>query len=312
MKIAILIATRDRPENLMVLLDSLQFSSKKFDQVVIVSSGLKISNVIQNYKFKIDHVHLEGKGQAKQKIQGIKMVEKDIDWVLFLDDDVTITEEAFTCLIENYLENPLYASYSGFGLKIKNLFIPQRSKILNKFMLFFGLQSALPGSVLKNGHVQEYQSCQNDIETMWLNGISAWKTDVLQEYKPELVDLGYSAFEDVNFSYEISKSKKLLFASRVIINSQSETKYEPLSMNKFKIGTYIRFVFVSQHQNFSIPALLFSQIFRSFHFIAFGDKSEFVIYRMRLALVLWFDLFFSWIFKTNALTLATRRLQDQF
>jgi GT2 family glycosyltransferase len=312
MKIAALIATRDRPKNLMVLLNSLQFSSKKFDQIVIVSSGLKISNLIQSYKFKIDHIHLEGLGQAKQKIQGIRMIEKDIDWVLFLDDDVTMTEQAFDTLIADYIENPQYNSYSGFGLKINNLYIPKRSKILKKLMLFFRLQTNLPGSVSKSGHVQEYQSCQNDVETMWLNGVSAWKTCVLHEYKPELADLGYSAFEDVNFSYKISRSKKLLFASRVIINSQSDTKYEPLSMNKFKIGTYIRFVFVSQNQNLSTAALLTSQIIRSFHFIVFGDKSKFIIYRIRLALVLWFDLFFAWIFRTNALTLATRRLKSKF
>ncbi|NDA91302.1 MAG: glycosyltransferase, partial [Alphaproteobacteria bacterium] len=89
-------------------------------------------------------------------MEGIKHVDKKISWVLFLDDDITISKEAIDVLIKKYIENPYFIDVNGFGLKIDNLEFRKYTKVQIMFMRFFGLYSDKSGSVLESGHAQTY------------------------------------------------------------------------------------------------------------------------------------------------------------
>ena len=107
MSIAILVATKNRPEKLTKLLESLTPSANYIGQTVIVSSGQNISKVIEIFKdtLNIKHLHSKVSGQITQKMEGIKHVDKKISWVLFLDDDITISKEAIDVLIKKYIKH---------------------------------------------------------------------------------------------------------------------------------------------------------------------------------------------------------------
>ena len=88
MKFAVLIATRNRPQQLNTLLGSLSKSVDRISQVTIVSSGENISEIINNHRpyLPLTYFHSEISGQIAQKMKGIELISSKTDWVLFLDD----------------------------------------------------------------------------------------------------------------------------------------------------------------------------------------------------------------------------------
>ena len=95
MKFAVLIATRNRPQQLNTLLGSLSKSVDRISQVTIVSSGENISEIINNHRpyLPLTYFHSEISGQIAQKMKGIELISSKTDWVLFLDDDLVIPDD---------------------------------------------------------------------------------------------------------------------------------------------------------------------------------------------------------------------------
>lgn len=309
MKIAILIATRNRLENLNCLMKSLLQSSDLIQQLVVVSSGMVITEVLDNYKpfLNINHLHLSTFGQIIQKEAGIKLIDQEIDWVLFLDDDVTVPREVLKVLIEDYLKNPRYVEYVAIGLKVQGIRYKQYNSIYKLILKFFGLYSSQKGKILSSGHAQNYQDSINDIETEWLNGISIWKSKFVKEYSPKFAQISPSSYEDVLFSYKISRNNRMLFAPKISVWNQNLDLSYKLSLSQFKNAAYMRYLLVSEYKNLSKGYLLFSQILRSFEFIANGDTAISISYRTKNACIIWMDLMLATLRNENTLKLLKKR-----
>ncbi len=309
MKITILITTRNRGEKLVKLLDSLKRSSKYISEIVIVSSGVDIGKDIDAFRnsISINHYHSEIPGQIYQKIRGIELINQNIDWVLLLDDDVEISLEAIETLIHKYLSNPNYESVFGFGLKIENLYMPKFAPLTKTLLSLFGLYSKQKGIVLKSGHAQHYQNSDKEIETEWLNGISAWRLDALYNYEPSFPLIDYAAYEDVIFSYKISKNKSLMFVPQVCVNTQENESYKRLTYVNYKAGSYMRFLFVSENSNLSKSRLIIAQLIRTIYFTFNGDLNFSVQMRFRFAFFIWIDLLVALILRTDSRELLKKR-----
>ena len=112
---AVLIPTRNRPEKIINLLKSLSNSSIKPSQIVVVASGIDIGEVLSGFKnsLPITYLHTHLAGQIAQKKLGVALVSNDIDWCLFLDDDLEISPNA----VENALrEADLYTQDRAVGI----------------------------------------------------------------------------------------------------------------------------------------------------------------------------------------------------
>ena len=88
LNLALIICTRNRPQMLSVLLDSIELSETKPNSVVVVSSGDDISKVIQAHQnsLQLRHHHTSKIGQSNQKLIAIQMLDQHTNWVFFLDD----------------------------------------------------------------------------------------------------------------------------------------------------------------------------------------------------------------------------------
>ena len=309
MSIAILVATKNRPNKLTKLLESLTPSANYISQTVIVSSGQNISQVIADFKdsLNIKHLHSKVSGQITQKMEGIKHIDEKISWVLFLDDDITISKDAIDILINKYLKNPNFINVNGFGLKINNLEFRKYTKAQIIFMRVFGLYSDKSGSVLESGHAQTYQNSLEDIETEWLNGISAWRAESLRSYSSRFPEINYAAYEDVIYSYRISRKNRLLFASSVSVVNQDLEIYTPLTLTQYKAGSYMRYLFVSENKNLSKSNLLIAQLFRSIDFTINGDLSMPKAIRFAKTFLIWWDLCLAILIKTDPIKLLNKR-----
>jgi hypothetical protein len=288
---------------------SLLQSADLIQQIVVVSSGTVITEVLDIYKplLNINHLHLSTFGQIIQKEAGIKLIDQEVDWVLFLDDDVTVPHEVIKVLIENYLTNPKYAEYVAIGLKVQGIQHKQYNSFYKFVLKIFGLYSSQKGKILPSGHAQNYQDSVCDIETEWLNGISIWKSKFLKEYSPKFVQISPSSYEDVLFSYKISRNNRMLFAPKISVCDQNLDFNCKLSLSQFKNAAYMRYLLVSEYQNLSKGYLLFSQILRSFEFIANGDSSISISCRIKNSFAIWFDLMSATLRSKNTLELLKKR-----
>jgi glycosyltransferase involved in cell wall biosynthesis len=309
MSTAILVATKNRPDKLKKLLESLIPSAHKISQIIIISSGQNISQVVRTFEdsLNIKHFHSKISGQIIQKIEGIKYIGDRISWVLFLDDDITISKEAVDSLLNNYLTNPKFIDVHGFGLKIDNLQFKKYTKIQKMILRVFGLYSNRDGSVLRSGHAQAYQNSIADVETEWLNGISVWRAESLRSYSSRFPEIDYAAYEDVIYSYKVSRKNRLLFASGVSVVNQDHEIYTPLTFNQYKAGSYMRYLFVSENRNLSLSYLLISQLFRTFDFTINGDMNMSQVARFAKSFFIWWDLFLAIIINFDPIKLLKKR-----
>ena len=309
MNFAVLIATRNRPEQLDTLLISLRRSAKRINLVTIVSSGIDVSGVVNSHQtfIPINHFHSEISGQIVQKIKGIELIPSNTEWVMFLDDDVIMSKYSIDRLIDNYLTNSDYKDVAGFGLNLNNIELRRPRALANLFLKIVGLYSGTPGAVLKSGHAEKYLGSTGAIYTQWLNGLSVWRYGQLKNYNPKFARIDYAAYEDVLFSYRISKQHKLLFTNDVDAYSQTFEKFSSLSARQFKAAAYMRFLFVAENQELSKFLMLFAQIFRTLDFIISGDKTLSILKRSTHSLRIFIDLSFSTLIRINPIQLLNKR-----
>jgi len=271
-QVALLIPTRNRPEKVTKLLDSVCKSYFCPQQIVIVASGADILPEISNYnnKLNITYVFSEVAGQVNQKKLGLKVIEPEIDWVTFLDDDVIVCPEMFSSAFDTIerLEPIQQSQISGVGFRISSTSRVNKwskfSKLIAKAFLLYSDES---GVVLRSGQAISYQESEKPIYTQWLNGVSMWRRDVSMHYLHMELNSSYAACEDLIFSYQESKGKNLLFLpnSKVYFQDPDLTSFDDIGV--LRSAAYNRFSFVLSHKELSKWLCAWSQIGRSLYAI---------------------------------------------
>ena len=267
--IAVVIPTRNRPEKLKRLLESISNSTILPKQVVIVASGIDVQKITDNFAnvFDITYLYSEVAGQIAQKRIGISSLRKDIDWCMFSDDDLLIGSHA--------IHNALVESIKFEEIKNKRIvgigfYLPPNSRSLefSKFMkrlaIIFQLGSRYPGKVLRSGHATSYLQNEYVTETQWLNGASMWRAEYAREYGKNLVSIPYAACEDLIFSYPLRKKGVLIFVPSAKLDFQDREFSNFNSIEVMKTASLMRYYFVSTNKEMSTLAFCWSQIFRTF------------------------------------------------
>lgn len=202
-KVGVLVPTRNRPQKVRKLLDSLVRSTIQPTQVVVVSSGDEISEVINEFSalLSVKYEHTASYGQANQKKIGVKLLEQDLDWVVFLDDDLVVHPYC----IENALRDVFNFEISSDNMVTGvGLALPPTSRALNSSVVTrwigraFLISNSKPGVVSKSGHAASYLESREILCTQWLNGASMWRRNSINFYGEELVSTKYAACEDLD------------------------------------------------------------------------------------------------------------------
>jgi len=314
-QLAILVTTKDRPIELSNLLGSISRSTVAPDKIVIVYTGENITSITSLFRknLNIEVIYSPIASQTLQKSLGIKSLSGKYEWVMLLDDDLVIKPNSLSILLNEYLLNPKYRDFAGFGCGISN----QLNRSLNAWKIsvlkLFKLYSNTPGSITKSGHAQPYLNNKTQIEVQWLNGASVWSSEALDNYHTDLAPIPYSAYEDVDFSYKVSKKKRLMFAPKVEVENQKIEGDAPLSIRQYVYGGYRRFNFVCAHDELSKSWLLAAQVIRSFDFILRSNSQTKIANRTTVAIRLWFDLLYLTIWnRERALGINRKILNDSY
>ncbi len=306
MKIGILVSTRNRPSHLDALLASISQANLLPDQIVISSSGVDISEIVSKYSQKlcISHVHTDLYGQIRQKMLGIRKLEKSIDWIVFLDDDVLLQKDTLIKL-KRVIENRINSGSDdllgvGFNTPVTS-HLTNQDRFKKLIAKIFCLEGTPRGAILRSGHPVSYLDSNHLIETQWLNGISAWKSQALSLYGSDYLESRYSAFEDVIFSYTQSKLGKLIYAPDIEVEFQPTSTTDLSHPTIFEAASYWRLKFILDNQEFSKIKYLWAQIGRSaFFIVSSGRRPKLIAYNVYKSFFIFFEIVFQLTVKKNA------------
>jgi len=293
--LTVLIATKDRLNQITKLLSSLENSTRLPGTVIVVYNGINIESEIEkfNTSFQLIIIKSDTASQVYQKKLGLRALPPHCEWVLFLDDDVVIEPDSIELLYERYIFNPSYSNYGGFGLAIKNR-VYRNTNWLVKYILYaIKLHSFSPGDMTTGGHPQSYLSQSNVCEVKWLNGLSIWSRKVTDQYFDIPLISDYAAYEDVMFSYTVGRKYKLLFASDIFVLDQTSENDRPLSSKQFVAGCYARYFFVDSNPDMSKLWMITGQIIRNIDFIIRSRHEGNYLNRVQLALKSFFVILLS-------------------
>ena len=121
-----------RPEELARSVKSLLIQTGVEAHIVVAGNGWKpvdLPTGVEAYWIEKNIGATAGRNAGAEVAKG--------EYLLFLDDDVTIPINALEILSKKYLKNPSFADVYGFGLKIRGLEFRQRSKAILFFLRAF-------------------------------------------------------------------------------------------------------------------------------------------------------------------------------
>jgi glycosyltransferase involved in cell wall biosynthesis len=229
-QLGVLICTRNRPEHLENLLQSLSNSSTKPKEIVLISSGTRVENIVSNFSknLNLTHIHTEKSGQSNQKVIGFKSFKSNVDWVFFLDDDLLLKPDTINNAMRVINRNE-GRNIGGIGAKILSL---QNNSVSNESNSI-SKQVRRVGKIQSSGRATKYMFDQQ-IETEWLNGVSIWKYSNLAFYDLPILDSRYAAYEDVIFSSNIAKNSVLLYEPSIEVYEQINHSQKVINLSQFK------------------------------------------------------------------------------
>ena len=228
MNIVVVIASKDRHENLRGALQNNMKFLTNCDVLVIDASSSLFTDVINYKNLKI--VKAERPGQFNQKIQGSELVRKnypEASHILFLDDDIHLDREIISFIDRQYSLIPTDARKTVLTIYIKNL---QKYG----FLEFLRVHSFKSGKLAKNTFTS--RNCIGNIQKVeWaLGGCSCWpigfcpKTDQIFPIK------GKAYAEDVFLSKMVSEEAAFYSSERTSIVEMGATQ----TLEKFSDGYY--------------------------------------------------------------------------
>jgi GT2 family glycosyltransferase len=250
-KIAFIIPTVNRPRELRRLLASIESQSVPPDEVIIIDGSPEPIGAVLN-AFPALNVKYERSLPAclsRQKNAGRAKLGENITIGGYLDDDLVLEPGSVEAMLRFWDDAPDHIGGASFN--IINSRTPRGLVIKS----FFRMDSRKRGTVMRSGYEATTGPAEKNIDVEWLcGGATVWRRQVLQEYKYDEWFQGYSYFEDVDFSYRVSRKYKLMIVADAKVQHLSPPVKEDRNYALGKCQVINRKYFLLKHANMS-PAL---------------------------------------------------------
>src|SRR5688572_15871486 len=102
-KIALVVPTKDRPDDLRKMLASLETQTRKPDQLIVVDgSEPEVRFVVEEFAAALapDYVRVFPPSLARQRNAGMNAVRPEITLAGYIDDDIVLEPEAVRCMLD--------------------------------------------------------------------------------------------------------------------------------------------------------------------------------------------------------------------
>lgn len=207
-KLAYVVPTMDRPDDLRKLLESLAVQSVLPEQIIIVdASNPPIQPICDDYRsLPITYVREFPPSLARQRNAGMAALNDNITVAGYLDDDLELAPDATERMTAFW--NGAGAEVGGAAFAIVNQ--PVRSPPMGFLADLFLLNSSDQGRVLDSSFASSIGVPESNLKTDWLyGGATLWRRDVIERFTYDEWYIGHGYLEDVDFSYRVSRTHEL-------------------------------------------------------------------------------------------------------
>ena len=248
--IAIIVPTKDRPQKLRNLLESLANQTVDCGRIIVVDSGQDNGNLVGSFggMIPVEYHRSSVQGQIYQRNFGIGLLDDSTPLVCSLDDDIVVEPGAFKAMIDFW--NRCESSTAGVSFNIVNL-PPFKHTWLKSIM---GMSSPQQGRVLSSGYNVFISPVKKNIRTQWLcGGATVWKKEVLDEFVNKEVLSKWAICEDVIFSYPIGKKYPLYVCADARVRHEHVYDHTTKMKHRYygRTITLWRLYFVESHAELS-------------------------------------------------------------
>lgn len=207
-RLALIIATKDHPDELRRTLASVQAQSVMPAQVIVVDGGDRpMADVAREFAgLPMAYRRVRPPGLARQQNAGLRCVDPSVTLVGFLDDDIVLEPGALEAMLAFWRQAP--AEVGGAGFNLLNNTRPPRAVWLKSL---FCLDSARPGVVLRSSYQTRIGAMTETRTVEWLNsGTTVWRRSALEGRAFDEWFGGPGHLYDVDFSYGMSRRYRLM------------------------------------------------------------------------------------------------------
>ena len=213
-RISLVVATKDRPDDLRRLLNSLSLQTTVPDEIVIVDASVEANESVESIlneflNLTIRYLPHWPPSASAQRNKGILACHSAATLIGFADDDTTFEPEAFTNMLTFW--NSACADVLGTAFNLYNY--PKRHKSVfkhSKLAEWISLYSLRPGKVSLSG----WQSMIGRVSATefvdWLPSSAVlFRRDVFDRNRFDEAFNSYSYLEDLDLSYTLSRVGRL-------------------------------------------------------------------------------------------------------
>ena len=230
MKLSIIIPTKDRTKEIKSTINFLSNNVFFFNELIIIDSSKKNNDLkcyIKKFNFRIKYYYSKPSISLQRNI-GIKNLDKNNNFVMFLDDDIKFNKSALHKM-KSFIDNN-HRKYAGFGF---NLITNDKiKKNRNNFLNIFNIYSNKCGAVSQSGWHSLAFNLNRDTVVEWLSSQAVIYNH--QKIKNIFFDeffKDYSYLEDLDFSYSLKNIGKLV----IVANAQYQHKHD-IDRSSFSFG----------------------------------------------------------------------------
>jgi len=210
-KISIVVATKDRPDDLRRLLESLRQQTVRPCEIIIVDASREpVESVVTTFpELRIWYVRHMPPSAAAQRNVGIRACNPSATLIGFADDDTTFEPDSFAAMLrfwESAGEDVLGASFNILNYCLPGLQSLKRGRISARL----GLYPAKLGGVAQSGWQSVFGKVSQTQFVEWLpSGAVVYRKAVLDRNTFDEYFDTYSYVEDLDFSYSIGRKGRL-------------------------------------------------------------------------------------------------------
>ena len=248
--VAFIIPTKDRPDKMKNLLDSLARQTIGCGRVIIVDGGQSVKDLVESFSGRLpaEYYECQPPGQIRQRNMAISLLDERTPLVGFLDDDIVLEPQALESIINFW--NKCEPDTAGVSFNIVNN-PPYRH---SRARAFIGMSSQQQGRVLLSGYNVATSPVLEDLRTEWLSGgATVWRQQILKQFAHKEIQSRWAICEDVIFSYPIGKKFPLYVCADA--NVRHEHVFDHTAKMKYRYYgrtvTLWRLYFVESHAELS-------------------------------------------------------------
>jgi len=252
-KIAIVIPTIGRYDDLRRMLQSLAAQARLPEQVVIVDQDDTSQCFTREFpQLQIRVIALPGSASLKRNA-GFQAVRPDADLIAFMDDDIVLGPQAIDAVLRFWDNAP--GDLGGTGCNLVN-YTPVYASGLKGLRMAsrLGLYGSDKGAVLRSGFHTTMPGIEKTMDVRWLPSWAVvYSRKVLAEFSFDEWFESYSYLEDLDLSYRVSKKYRLALVADARFYHYPSNIGRPNAYLFGKKEVLNRLYFVSKHPELSRP-----------------------------------------------------------